>query len=332
MAARWLLFTLLVLMMLPAPIPVESSVYVAPDLERLNPVRIYGQNVADAVFDVVSESRYKSHIIKLTENGSRWTDTTPTFSDANVYAKNWIVKRLGELSMDRIEVEVVGSHHSVVGRLPGWIPGDAPVIVIGGHYDSVPGAPGANDDGTGVATVLELAYVLSSYVWPLDIYFCAWNSEEIGLFGSREVATIFEQEGIEVLQYFNIDMLLVEDVYAPPDERVHMYYNNAEDVVYENSHYWADLTRMMSKNLGLDLIVPIPSTSVSFWHRSDHYSFIQRGYRNVLFAFESGVGYDDAYHQPTDTWDNPMYNYTLARETAASIGSTIAFSMSREYG
>jgi hypothetical protein len=216
--------------------------------------------------------------------------------------------------------------------LPGWIEGDAPVIAIGGHYDSVPNAPGANDDGTGIATILELAYTLSKYQWPLDIYFCAFNSEEIGLIGSGEVANYFSSSGIQLLQYYNVDMLLVEDIDAPPDEKVLMAYNDEMGTIYQTSHYWADLTRMMSRNLGRDLILPVSSNSFSVWTRSDHYSFVTRGYPNVLFAFESGGSRDTAYHQPTDTWDNPLYNYTLAHETVACIGSSIGHTMSRSFG
>jgi hypothetical protein len=204
--------------------------------------------------------------------------------------------------------------------------------MIGGHYDSVPGAPGANDDGTGIAAVLELARVLSNYSWPLDVYFCAWNSEEIGLLGSSEVAAIFEDEGLDILVYYNIDMLLVENDKAPVDERVLMAYNSNPLIEYQRSHFFADLTRMMSNNLGLNLIKPEPSSKFPYWPQSDHASFIRRGYPNVLFAFESGSQLDDAYHRPSDVWDNPLYNYTLARETVASIGASMAFIMARAYG
>jgi hypothetical protein len=89
---------------------------------------------------------------------------------------------------------------------------------------------------------------------------------------------------------------------------------------------------MMSNNLGLNLIKPVPSSKFPYWLRSDHASFLSEGYSNVLFAFESGIEYDDAYHRPTDTWDNPKYNYTLAKETVSSIGASIAFIMARAYG
>ncbi len=296
--------------------------------------RVYGVDYARHVYASVSEYLYKQYIIKLTENGSRSTQAgpPPTFSDVNLHARHWIMSMLEELSNGRIEVELMGTHCSIVGRLPGWIGSSAPCIVIGGHYDSVPQSPGANDDGSGVATVLELARVLSAYVWPLDIYFCAWNSEELGLLGSSEVAHMFAQQGLDILVYYNVDMLLVEDPGRPPDERVFMVFNDYAPATYHDSAYWADLTRMMSRNLGRDLILPVRASEFPYWWQSDHASFVHNDYESVLFAFESGDALDTAYHTSNDRWDNELYNYTLADETVACIGASIAFTMAREYG
>ncbi|MBD3407058.1 MAG: M28 family peptidase [Candidatus Lokiarchaeota archaeon] len=286
----------------------------------------HGNEIIEELVSQLSGHLVKQHIKELSENGSR-----PYGSYQNIIARRYIESQLQVLSEGKIDVSILGTHKSVVGRLPGWLDVNAPVLMVGGHLDSVQDAPGANDDGTGVAIVLELARILSKFEWPLDIYFCAWNAEENGLIGSSEVADIFAAQEIEILQYFNVDMLLVEDIEAPPDERILAVYNNGHGVTYHESHYFADLMRMMSNNYGQNLILPLPSTSFGAWTRSDHWSFIVEGYQNTLFAFESGVHRDSAYHQPTDAWDNPMYNYTMTEETALSIGLSIAFTLSRQY-
>jgi hypothetical protein len=294
-----------------------STVSLSDELQRIE--RVYAKDLSSHIFHSISLHQYKQFIIKLTENGSREVG-----SEANEYSRKWIANKLVELSNGRIEVEIIGKYMSVVGRLPGYLPNSTPCIMVGGHYDSVAGAPGANDDGTGVATVLELARVMSGYEWPLDIYFCTWNAEEVGLLGSRETANIFADRGLDILPYYNIDMLLVEDPEAPPDERVLM--------VYEDAKYWALLSRAMSNNYGINLIHPFPSNEFFGWSRSDHASFLQAGYEQVLFAFESGFSRDNAYHQPSDTYDNELYNYTVAIETVKAIGASMAFTMAREYG
>lgn len=290
--------------------------------------RIYGLDYSREIFSSVLLSSYRNYIIKLTENGSRVVRTPSDLGANNIAARNYIVKELQEVSNGRIEVEILGDYASVVGRLPGYLPVDAPALMVGGHYDTIASSAGANDDATGVAAALELAKVMSKYDWPLDIYFCAWNAEEIGLIGSTEVAQILRNRGVELLAYYNIDMLLVPDPFAPPSEQVLMAYPTG---FYYQGRYWADLTRAMSQTYGRNMIRPIDSGDFSGWQNSDHAPFVQKGY-TALFAHESGGAYDNAYHTPQDTWDNPLYDYQVATETVKAIGGAMAFTMARKYG
>ncbi|NHI90524.1 MAG: M20/M25/M40 family metallo-hydrolase, partial [Candidatus Thorarchaeota archaeon] len=200
--------------------------------------RVYGIDLSQQVFNTVSINSYRNFIIQLTENGSRPAGYPSQLGDQNIAARNWIAEQLKEVSNGRIEVEILGHYASVLGKLPGYLPVDAPALMIGGHYDSVPAAPGANDDATGVAAALELARVMSRYNWPLDIYFGAWNAEEDGLLGSTEVATIMKDRGVELLAYYNVDMLLVPDPAAPQGSQILMAYPVG---YYHEGAYWADI-------------------------------------------------------------------------------------------
>ncbi len=294
--------------------------------------KIYGVDISDEVYLEVTQDSYKWFVKKLTENGSRWISSPTVYSSANEKARDWLVSQLNNLSNGRIQTEIIGEFKSVVGCLPGYL-NAGPVMMVGGHYDSVPAGPGANDDGTGVAAALELARVMSQYDWPLDIYFGFWNAEEIGLLGSREVAQEFQNRGIDILIYYNIDMLMVVNSGAPSDELVLMAYNYIIEEGYHVTQFWADVTKMMSHNLGNGILKPVPYTDFPLWPNSDHASFMAEGYDRVLFAFESGFYTDDSYyHQPTDVWNNTAYNYDVASETVASIGASMAFAMSQEYG
>ncbi len=287
---------------------------------------IYGQDISSEIFDEVSLNNYQSLIRKLTENGSRWTTYQPSFSDANIKAREWITDYLETVSEGKIDVTIFGNYRSVIGKLPGYIGDNAPILMVGGHYDSVRNAPGANDDASGVATVLELARVMSSYHWPLDIYFCAWNSEELGLLGSGEYAEYLRIRNVDILAYYNVDMLLVADPEAENDEKIWTVHNAA-------TIRYAELTRAMSCNHGHDYITPLSSSAFgNGWKRSDQWSFINEGYENVMYMAESGWGIDTAYHQPTDTWDNELYNYNIAAEGVAAIGASMALTMARQQG
>src|SRR5690606_40810352 len=54
-------------------------------------------------------------------------------------------------------------------------------VIVSAHYDSVPGSPGANDDGSGTVLCLELARVLRRLPTQQAIRVCLWGSEEYGL-------------------------------------------------------------------------------------------------------------------------------------------------------
>lgn len=78
------------------------------------------------------------------------------------------------------------------------------IIVVGAHYDSVPGSPGANDNASGVAVVLEAARVLAGTPTPRTVQFVLFAAEEIGLFGSVAFA---EERRRGVVAMINIDMV-----------------------------------------------------------------------------------------------------------------------------
>ncbi|MHA2353076.1 MAG: M28 family peptidase, partial [Candidatus Thorarchaeota archaeon] len=172
-----------------------------------------------------------------------------------------------ELSLGRIETEIIGNCLNVVGKLPGYLPGDNPAFAITAHYDSAQGSPGANCDGSGIAAVLELARVMSMYEWPLDIYFIAFNAllSYNGMEGSPQVANEFVRRGIELLMLYNVDTLLVADGSLPMDERIQFGYSVGG---YHTGLYWANLARQMSNNIGQNLIVPVPSYSFYLWESS----------------------------------------------------------------
>ena len=99
---------------------------------------------------------------------------------------------------------------NVVAELPGSRP-DAGTVVFGAHLDSVSAGPGANDDGSGSAVVLELARELAERnpsERPLNLRFALWGAEELGLYGSRYyVQNLSDAERHAVLANINLDMV-----------------------------------------------------------------------------------------------------------------------------
>jgi hypothetical protein len=89
------------------------------------------------------------------------------------------------------------------------------VVIISGHIDSrvtdpmnaTSDAPGANDDGSGTAAVIEAARVLSKHKFPYTIVFAALSGEEQGLLGGKIMADYARAQGWEVIANLNNDII-----------------------------------------------------------------------------------------------------------------------------
>lgn len=83
-------------------------------------------------------------------------------------------------------------------------------VIIGAHYDSVTMGPGINDNGSGVAVLLELIqYIQHQKNKPkYTLYFAFWDSEEIGVAGSTEFVNKLSAEQLKGIRaYINVDMV-----------------------------------------------------------------------------------------------------------------------------
>ena len=86
-------------------------------------------------------------------------------------------------------------------------PGDA-VVVLGGHYDSVPGISGANDNASGTAVLLAIAEHLAEVDLPFTLRIVPFASEELGLLGSRfYVQSLSDEELNRTKAVINFDAL-----------------------------------------------------------------------------------------------------------------------------
>ncbi len=104
---------------------------------------------------------------------------------------------------------------NVLGRLKGNNPDDKRVFIISAHIDSRNGnandtegdAPGANDDASGVALILELARVMAGREFPADILFAVLTGEEQGLLGATHLAKTAMENGCIIGAMLNNDMV-----------------------------------------------------------------------------------------------------------------------------
>ena len=167
--------------------------------------------------------------------------------------------------------------------------------IIGAHYDNLPStpiAPGADDNASGTAAVIEAARVFTQYSFPYSIVFAFWDEEEQGLVGSSAYASQAAANNDSILGYINVDMLgwdgnndSVTDIHVRP---VANSLQLADKAIESDSIY----------NIGLSIHLVNPGTGAS-----DHAAFWNNGF--------SAIGIDEEY----DGDFNPFWH-----STADSLG------------
>jgi len=102
---------------------------------------------------------------------------------------------------------------SIIAEQPGNDPG--PVVMLGAHLDSVIDGPGINDNGSGVAGLLEIAHALAGRRFMGTIRLAFWAAEETGIHGSTHYVTgLSDPERTRIVAYLNADMLASPNGYA----------------------------------------------------------------------------------------------------------------------
>jgi len=95
--------------------------------------------------------------------------------------------------------------HNIVARLR---PRDEePLVIVGAHFDSVAGTPGADDNASGVAVLLETARLLSQVASATQVLFCAFNLEELNMIGSTAFARKLKAAGRTVAAMISLEMV-----------------------------------------------------------------------------------------------------------------------------
>lgn len=183
--------------------------------------------------DDISKDKIEQHVRKMVSFHTRHN-----LSEQNDPAKgigaawNWIKTEMEKsisASGGRLEVKfeeyTVGGQgqrisqetklKNVVATLKGTDPNDDRIIIISAHLDSRAAldndntgfAPGANDDGSGVAAILELVRIMSTRKFSATIVFMAVSGEEHGLYGAKYMATKAKQEKWNIIAMLNNDMI-----------------------------------------------------------------------------------------------------------------------------
>lgn len=185
-------------------------------------------------------------------------------------------------------------------------------ILIGAHYDGVPGTPGADDNATGVAVLLELARAFATQPARYPIRLVAFDMEEYGLLGSTKYAMDLKLKRQPLRLMLSLEMLgycdsSIGSQQYPPGLK-YLYPNRGDFIaLIGNLLTIADLislSRSIRQNDTPCQWLPVPNRGlmVPQTRRSDHSPFWDQGYR-ALMVTDTAFLRNPHYHLPSDTID-----------------------------
>ena len=246
----------------------------------------------------------------LQDYGSRIWNSENAFA-----ASDWIASRMEALGLE-VEQQPFNANTwmgsgaaapNVIGIQRGTLYPDT-YVVCGSHFDSFSyeammgggTAPGADDNATGVASVLESARIMTQYEFEYSIIYCAYGCEEMGLYGSEAYASRCQQQGMDIIGYFNNDMngylygdqIHIDCIYPNSVEPIGTYYMNVGSVYYPE----------------------LPIRHVNFNQGdSDHTSFNNHGYMGI-YPFEDYQNYSPYIHTPNDLIGTSVTSFEMSQQ------------------
>lgn len=222
----------------------------------------------------VSGDSLQSYITKLVSFGTRNTLSTQSNSNRGIgAARNWVLSKFNEFAkqsggrltaiIDTTTLQPDGRRvnrtlllGNVVATLKGTDPNDDRIFMISGHLDnmrssvmdSTGDAPGANDDGSGTAAMIECVRVMSKHSFPATIIFMTVSGEEQGLLGAAYMAEKAKNEK------WNIEALLNNDIMGSNNSNETNIINNTKVRVFSEGLSVLDTGRAAStiRSLGLE--------------------------------------------------------------------------------
>jgi hypothetical protein len=272
----------------------HEGVFQGNDLDQVVSSVSFNDFIVD-VIQQMDETIYLDYLEDIVAFGPRVTGT-PSCHNAGTYLydefasmglsvryHNWTYSGYSDRN---IEATLLGTNSS-----------SDQIFIIFGHYDTVASCPGADDDASGVATVLAAAYILRQYAFDHTIRFVTFSGEEQWMLGSHEYVVEVYNNGDNIVGVLNLDMIGFA-LNAFQGSRLKVYKNTA-------SLWLSDYTQVISATYFdfIELtIIPLGEAA------SDQLYFWEYGY-DGLFYHE--YEFNDFYHTPQDTIANMNISYAV---------------------
>ncbi|MYM72233.1 M28 family peptidase [Duganella sp. FT134W] len=328
----------------------------------------------DQIVKEISPQRIEGYVRKLVSFGTRHT-MSDTVSDTRGIgaARRWIkseLERCGAAAGGRLQVSYDSHVHPVMARLSqpteivnvvATLPGTQAesvdrMYVVSGHYDSrvtdvmnaTSDAPGANDDASGTAAVIEMACVMARHKFDATLVFMTVAAEEQGLLGAANWAELAKQKNWNIAGMLNNDIIgssRADDGHVD-NTQVRLFaegipavkeMSDANRALVATGGENDSITRQLARHIKETGERYVDKFSVNVIYRRDRYlrggdhsPFLDRGYAAVRFTEPN----EDFNHQHQDLreeggkkigdlpeYDDFNYIAQVARVNAAALSS-----------
>jgi hypothetical protein len=296
--------------------------------------------ISEALVNRISPDSMKATLLALRTFHNRNTGADTVAADRGMgAARKWVLSQFERYSITQSERLVTGylqfdqdvcgmqRHKNVVAVLPGRDGSDPSCIIIEAHLDSRCAdncdinclAEGMEDNGSGVALVLELARIMSPYVYDHTIVFMTVTGEEQGLVGSNAFADYATAQNIPIKAVLNNDIvggIICGETSSPPScpglnhidsTQVRLFsfggFNSAHKSL--NRFIKLEYEEMIRPLAPVPMLLTIMSAEDRTGRGSDHIPFRENGYTAIRFASANEHGNADVsdpdYHDRQHT-------------------------------
>lgn len=251
------------------------------------------------------------HLLTLTESSPYRNASHPEILDENARYISSILNQHCDTVYDQ-PYEVDGkTYRNVIGEMG---PKDAPILVIGAHYDVCGNQAGADDNASGVAGILEVARMIQGSPLPYRIQFVAWTLEEPPYFRSNNMGSYVHAASLDASGREVFGMMCLEMIGYFSDEPnsqefplgiFKLFYGNVGDfITVVRKPIKGKFARQFTKRLRKTDAIPVKRftgpAAIPGVDFSDHRNYWKFGFSSLMIT-DTSFYRNANYHQKTDT-------------------------------
>ncbi len=288
---------------------VSSKFFVAPKPVSA-PIEIKQKVATPPVVSTpqVSKTRLFTHLQNLSGDYAQRSAKGDRYTNRNrTIARNYITTSLKNLGWSP-NLQSFADGVNIIAERPGTSP-NAGTIIVAAHYDTVPGSPGADDNASGVATLLEIARIFRNVSTPQTLKLVFFDAEEVGLRGSlaftANKANLANLNGVVVMDMVGFGCYTPNCQKYPPGLPVIVQRNIGDflAVVGDAEHLQLLKAFTSTKLPVITLPIPLKGLFTPDVLRSDHAPFWYQGIGAVLVTDTANLR-SPHYHKSSDTVAN----------------------------